>query len=53
MKVHFYEKVDPLYLSLGDQKSDVVIKISEGINIDTILSYSLDLYKNILKRNVA
>lgn len=75
MKVHYDEKVDALYLSLGDQKPDGVIEISEGINIDTtsdgkltgieilnasekmnidtILSYSLDLDKNILRRNVA
>jgi uncharacterized protein YuzE len=75
MKVHYDEKVDALYLSLGDQKPDGVVEISEGINIDTtsdgkltgieilkasekinidtILSYSLDLDKNILKRNVA
>ena len=75
MKVHYDEEVDALYLSLGDQKPDGVIEISEGINIDTtsdgkltgieilkasekmnidtILSYSLDLDKNILKRNVA
>ena len=74
MKVHYDEEVDALYLSLGDQKPDGVIEISEGINIDTtsdgkltgieilkasekmnldtILSYSLDLDKNILKRNV-
>ena len=72
MRVHYDEEVDALYLSLGDQKPDGVIEISEGINIDTtadgkltgieilkaskkmnidtILSYSLDLDKNILKK---
>ncbi|MDY6974065.1 MAG: DUF2283 domain-containing protein [Thermodesulfobacteriota bacterium] len=75
MKVHYDEEVDALYLSLGDQKPDGVIEISEGINIDTtsdgkltgieilkaskkinidtILSYTLDLDKNILKRSIA
>lgn len=75
MKVYYDEEVDALYFSLGDQKPDGVIEISEGINIDTtsdgkltgieilktskkmnidaILSYSLDLDKNILKKNVA
>ena len=75
MRVHYDEEVDALYLSLGDQKPDGVIEISEGvnidttkdgkltgieilkasekINIDTILSYTLDLDKNILKKSVA
>ena len=74
MKVHYDEEVDALYLSLGDQKPDGVIEISEGINVDTttdgkltgieilkaskkidmdtILSYTLDLDKNILKKEI-
>lgn len=73
MKVHYDEKVDALYLSLGDQEPDGVIEIAEGINvdtttdgkltgieilkasnkidIDTILSYTLELDKNILKKS--
>ena len=72
MKVHYDEKVDALYLSLGDQEPDGVIEIAEGINvdtttdgkltgieilkasqkinIDTILSYTLELDKNILMK---
>jgi len=75
MKVHYDEEVDALYLSLGDQKPDGVIEITEGINIDTttdgkltgieilkaskkinidtILSYTLELDKNILKKKIA
>jgi len=75
MKVHYDEKVDALYLSLGEQKPDGVIEIAEGINvdtttdgkltgieilkasekidIDTILSYTLELDKNILKKKIA
>ena len=30
-----------------------ILKASEKMNIDTILSYSLDLDKNILRKNVA
>lgn len=30
-----------------------ILKASEKINIDTILSYTLDLDKNILRKNVA
>lgn len=30
-----------------------ILKASEKIDIDTILSYSLDLDKNILRKNVA
>lgn len=72
MKVHYDEKIDALYLSLGDQEPDGVIEIAEGINvdtttdgkltgieilkasqkmnIDTILSYTLELDKNILMK---
>jgi len=75
MKVHYDEEVDALYLSLGDQKPDGVIEITEGINvdttddgkltgieilkaskkinIDTILSYTLELDKDILKKKIA
>jgi len=75
MKVHYDKEVDALYLSLGDQKPDGVIEITEGINvdtttdgkltgieilkaskkinIDTILSYTLELDKNILKKKIA
>lgn len=72
MKIHYDEKVDALYLSLGDQQPDGVIEIAEGINldttedgkltgieilkasekinIDTILSYTLELDKNVFKK---
>lgn len=72
MKVHYDEKVDALYLSLGDQQPDGVIEIAEGINVDTttdgkltgieilkasqkinintILSYTLELDKNLLMK---
>ena len=72
MKVHYDEKVDALYLGLGDQEPDGVIEIAEGINVDTtsdgkftgieilkaskkinintILSYTLELDENILKK---
>ena len=75
MKVHYDKEVDALYRSLGDQKPDGVIEITEGINIDTttdgkltgieilkaskkinidtILSYTLELDKNILKKKIA
>ncbi|MDY6824624.1 MAG: DUF2283 domain-containing protein [Thermodesulfobacteriota bacterium] len=35
MKVYYDEKVDALYLKLGDQEPDGVIEITEGVNIDT------------------
>jgi uncharacterized protein YuzE len=73
MKVHYDEKVDALYLTLGDQEPDGVIEIAEGVNldttddgkltgieilkasqklnIDTILSYTLELNQGVLKRS--
>lgn len=75
MKVHYDEKVDALYLKLGDQKPDGVIEIAEGvnidtttdgkltgieilkaskkINIDTILSYTLELDQGLLRAKIA
>ena len=75
MKIHYDEKVDALYLELGNQNADGVIEIREGINIDTtsegkligieilnaskkmdintILSYTLDLDKGLLKEKSA
>jgi uncharacterized protein YuzE len=75
MKVHYDEKVDVLYLKLGDQKPDGVIEIAEGINVDTtsdgkltgieilkasnkinietILSYTLELDEKIIKKKIA
>lgn len=72
MKVYYDEEVDALYLNLGNEESDGVIEIAEGVNIDTtddgrltdieilqasnkmnldtILSYTLDLDRNVLKR---
>ena len=35
MKVQYDEAVDSLYLELGAQKSDGVIEIAEGVNLDT------------------
>ncbi|MDZ7724258.1 MAG: DUF2283 domain-containing protein [candidate division KSB1 bacterium] len=75
MKIHYDEKVDALYLELGNQNADGVIEIREGINIDTtsegkligieilnaskkmdintILSYTLDVDKSLLKEKIA
>ncbi len=75
MKVYYDEKIDALYLKLGDQKPDGVIEIAEGVNIDTtsdgkltgieilqaskkinintILSYTLELDQNIFQKNIA
>lgn len=72
MKVHYDEKVDALYLKLGDEKPDGVIEIAEGVNIDTtadgkltgieilkasnkinietILSYTLELDQDVLRQ---
>ncbi len=38
MKVYYDNKVDALYLKLGDEEPDGVIEISEGINIDSTSS---------------
>ena len=35
MKVYYDNKVDALYLKLGDEKPDGVVEISEGVNLDT------------------
>jgi len=75
MKVYYDEEVDALYLKLGEEEPNGVIKISERINLqttqevkpagieildasrkvnlDTILSYSLELDQNILKKKIA
>ena len=75
MIVHYDEKVDALYLTLGDQEPDGVIEIAEGVNVDTatngqltgieilkasgkfdintILSYTLELGQGIVKKNAA
>ena len=72
MKVYYDNKVDALYLKLGDEKPDGVVEISEGVNLDTtsdgklagieilkaskkmdiqtILSYELELNKSILQK---
>ena len=74
MKVHYDEKVDALYIKLGDQEPDGVVEITEGvnidttadgkltglgilkaskkINIDTILSYTIEIDHSILKGNL-
>ena len=36
MKVHYDKEVDALYLSLGDQKPDGVIEITEGISAEIL-----------------
>jgi len=70
MNVYYDDKIDALYLKLGNETPDGVIEISEGVNLDTtthgrlvgieilqaskkmniktILSYSLELDKNVL-----
>ena len=35
MKVHCDKEVDAVYIRLGNQKSDGVVEISEGVNLDT------------------
>jgi uncharacterized protein YuzE len=35
MKVYYDNEVDTIYISLGNQKPDGVIEISEGVNLDT------------------
>lgn len=75
MKVYYDDKVDALYIKLGNQKADGVIEISEGVNLDTtsedkiigieildaskkidietILSYKLELNKKLLTKETA
>jgi len=70
MKVFYDKETDALYISLGDEKPEGVVEISEGVNLDTtaedkivgieilkasekmdlntILSYSLELEKDLL-----
>jgi uncharacterized protein YuzE len=35
MKVYYDDKVDALYLKLGDETPEGAIEISEGVNLDT------------------
>jgi uncharacterized protein YuzE len=35
MKVYYDNEVDTIYISLGNQKPDGVVEISEGVNLDT------------------
>ena len=35
MRVHYDNRVDAIYIKLGNQKPDGVIEISEGVNLDT------------------
>ena len=35
MKVQYDEKVDAVYIKLGNQKPDGVVEIAEGVNLDT------------------
>ncbi len=35
MKVYYDKAVDALYLELSEEKSDGVIEVAEGLNIDT------------------
>ncbi|HAX97478.1 MAG TPA: hypothetical protein DCY12_00910 [Candidatus Atribacteria bacterium] len=35
MRVHYDNKVDAIYIKLGNQKPEGVIEISEGVNLDT------------------
>ena len=34
MRVHYDNKVDAIYIKLGNQKPDGVVEISEGVNLD-------------------
>jgi uncharacterized protein YuzE len=73
MRVHYDNKVDAVYIQLGNQKPDGVVEISEGVNLDTtsenkivgieilnaskrmniktILTYELDLDKDLIKKS--
>ncbi len=56
MKVYYDDEVDALYLKLGEETPEGVIEISEGvrkIDIKTILSYTLELDRNLLSQKVA
>ncbi len=35
MRVYYDNKVDAIYIKLGNQKPDGVVEISEGVNLDT------------------
>ena len=35
MKVYYDDKVDALYIKLGNQKPEGVVEIAEGVNLDT------------------
>ncbi|MBF0506106.1 MAG: DUF2283 domain-containing protein [Nitrospirae bacterium] len=35
MRVHYDDKIDAVYIKLGNKKPDGVIEISEGVNLDT------------------
>jgi uncharacterized protein YuzE len=35
MKVQYDDEVDAIYIKLGNQKTDGVVKIAEGVNLDT------------------
>jgi len=75
MKVYYDNKVDALYLKLGNENPEGVIEITEGVNIDTtaknkivgieilnaskkinlktILSYTLEVEKDLLPQKIA
>ncbi len=35
MRVHYDNEVDALYIKLGNQRSEGVVEITEGVNLDT------------------
>ena len=35
MRVHYDTEADAIYIKLGNQKTDGVVEISEGVNLDT------------------
>ncbi len=35
MRVHYDDKVDAVYIRLGNQKPEGVVEISDGVNLDT------------------
>ena len=75
MRVYYDNKIDALYLKLGDEPPDGVIEIAEGVNLDTtsnnrivgieiieaskkidlntILSYTLELDKDLISKQIA
>jgi uncharacterized protein YuzE len=75
MRVYYDNKVDALYLKLGEETPEGVVEVSEGVNLDTtsddrivgieildaskrinlqtLLSYTIELDKTLITRETA